>query len=45
MAILRHAALNLLQRAKTPRQSIRRLRKIAGWDIIALHAILSQKIS
>ena len=45
MAILRHAALNLLQRAKTARQSIKRLRKIAGWDILALQSILSQKFS
>jgi len=45
MATLRHAALNLLQRAKTQRQSIKRLRKIAGWDILTLQSILSQKIS
>lgn len=45
MTILRHAVLNLLQRAQTQRQSIKRLRKIAGWDILTLQSILSQKIS
>lgn len=47
MAIIRHIALNLLQGAKNQmkRQSIRRLRKMAGWDNQTLTNILSQKFS
>jgi predicted transposase YbfD/YdcC len=42
MSILRHIALNLLQlqKASMPRQSIKRLRKMAGWDDNILSSIL-----
>jgi hypothetical protein len=47
MAIIRHMALNLLQLTKDSmkRQSIKRLRKMAGWDDNILSNILSQKFS
>lgn len=47
MAIIRHMALNLLQGAKNQmkRQSIRRLRKMAGWDNQTLTNILFQQFS
>lgn len=45
MAIIRHIALNLLQLAKTQRQSIKRLRKMAGWDNNVLNLIIHQKLS
>lgn len=47
MAIVRHMALNLLQltKDKMKRQSIKRLRKMAGWDDNILSNILSQKFS
>jgi predicted transposase YbfD/YdcC len=47
MAIIRHMALNLLQGAKNQmkRQSIKRLRKMAGWDNQTLTNILSQNFS
>jgi hypothetical protein len=32
IAIVKHMALNLLQKAKQKRDSIKRLRKAAGWD-------------
>jgi predicted transposase YbfD/YdcC len=41
MAIIRHFSLNLLQKYKTGRQSIRRLRKKAGWDNTTLEGILA----
>jgi predicted transposase YbfD/YdcC len=41
MAIMRHVALNLLQAAKLKRQSIKRLRKMAGWDNPTLQRILN----
>gem|GEM_PF-4215042 len=42
MAIIRHMALNLLQLTKDKmiRQSIKRLRRMAGWNDNALSAIL-----
>ena len=40
LATIRHVALNLLQAAKQPRESIRRLRKKAGWDNPTLKRIL-----
>jgi predicted transposase YbfD/YdcC len=45
MAIVRHMALNLLQltKAQMKRQSIKRLRKRAGWDPSLLTLILAQK--
>lgn len=47
MAVIRHIALNLLQRAKASmkRQSIRRLRKMAGWSWEMLTTILTQNFS
>lgn len=47
MAIVRHIALNLLQLTKNQmkRQSIKRLRKNAGWDDSILTTILSQNFS
>lgn len=45
MTIIRHIALNLLQLAKTQRQSIKRLRKMAGWDNNILNLIIHQKLS
>jgi predicted transposase YbfD/YdcC len=40
IATIRHVALNLLQAAKQKRDSIKRLRKKAGWDNITLKRIL-----
>ena len=47
MAVIRHMALNLLQlmKDKMKRQSIKRLRKMAGWDELLLSSILSQTFS
>lgn len=47
MAVLRHIVLNMLQNTKNSmkRMSIKRLRKIAGWDPITLRSILSQNFS
>jgi predicted transposase YbfD/YdcC len=47
MAIIRHIALNLLQltKAQMKRQSIKRLRKMAGWDNPTLTTILNQTFS
>jgi predicted transposase YbfD/YdcC len=47
MAIIRHIALNLLQltKDKMKRQSIKRLRKMAGWDDNILSSILTQTVS
>ena len=41
MAIIRHTALNMLQKAKQKRQSIKRLRKLAGWENSVLELVLS----
>lgn len=43
MAIIRHIALNLLQRGKPQRQSIKGFRKICSWDNTALTALISSK--
>lgn len=40
MAVIRHVALNLLNQAKQKRLSIKRLRKLAGWDNKILEKIL-----
>ena len=40
LATIRHVALTLLQAVKQPRESIRRLRKKAGWDNPTLKRIL-----
>ena len=45
MAIIRHVALNLLQLAKTEKQSIKRLRKMCGWDVNTLDLVLSKDSS
>jgi predicted transposase YbfD/YdcC len=45
MAIIRHVALNLLQLAKTNRQSIKRLRKMCGWDEKTLDVVMNKKSS
>jgi predicted transposase YbfD/YdcC len=42
MAIIRHIALNLLQRAKPKRQSIKGFRKICSWDDAALTELVSK---
>lgn len=41
LATIRHVALNLLQAAKHKRESIKRLRKKAGWDNAILKRILN----
>jgi len=43
MAIIKHLALNLLQRYKSKRQSIRGLRKICSWDDLILDNLVSKK--
>ncbi len=40
MAVVRHISLNMIQSHKKPRQSIKRLRKMAGWDNDTLEQIL-----
>ena len=40
MAIIRHTALTMLQKAKQKRQSIKRLRKLAGWENSVLELVL-----
>jgi predicted transposase YbfD/YdcC len=42
MAIIRHIALNLLQRGKPKRQSIKGFRKICSWDNSALTALIAK---
>lgn len=42
ICIIKHMALNLLQKAKGKRDSIKQLRKAAGWDDNTLLLILSQ---
>jgi predicted transposase YbfD/YdcC len=42
MAIIRHIALNLLQRGKPKRQSIKGLRKICSWDNSTLTSLVSK---
>lgn len=44
MAIIRHLALNLLQRCKPKRQSIKGFRKICSWDDSALTALVSKNV-
>jgi predicted transposase YbfD/YdcC len=44
MAIIRHCALNMIQQTKTKRQSVKRMRKKAGWDNDTLEAILRQHL-
>ena len=42
VAIIRHAALNMIRQVKTKRVSVSRMRKSAGWDNSVLTSILSQ---
>lgn len=42
VAIIRHAALNMIRQAKTNRVSVSKMRKSAGWDNSVLANILSQ---
>jgi len=42
VAIIRHAALNMIRGAKTKRMSIKRMRKAAGWDDVLLNDVLAQ---
>lgn len=40
MAVIKHSALNMIRRYRNGRQTIKRLRKQAGWDNDVLHGIL-----
>jgi predicted transposase YbfD/YdcC len=42
IAIIKHAALNLLQKSKKPRESIKGLRKLAAWDETRLTNIFTK---
>jgi predicted transposase YbfD/YdcC len=42
VAIIRHAALNMIRQAKKKRMTIKRIRKAAGWDDSILTDILAQ---
>ena len=42
VAIIRHAALNMIRQAKKKRMTIKRMRKAAGWDDSVLTDILAQ---
>lgn len=42
IGIIKHAALNLLQKSIRPRESIKRLRKVAAWDENRLTEIFSK---
>lgn len=42
IAIIKHAALNLLQKSKRPRESIKGLRKVAAWDETRLSEIFTK---
>lgn len=42
IAVIRHAALNMIRMAKGKRESIKLLRKAAGWDDLVLDRIISQ---
>lgn len=44
MAIIKHLALNMIRKIQQKRQSIKGLRKVAGWDNRTLQAILQQKL-
>ena len=45
MAIIRHVAINLLQLAKTEKQSIKKLRKMCGWDVNTLDLVFNKDSS
>lgn len=42
VAIIRHAALNMIRQSKPKRVSVRMMRKSAGWDNSVLTSVLSQ---
>jgi len=42
VAIIRHAALNMIRQAPKKRMSVKRMRKAAGWDDLLLTQILAQ---
>jgi len=42
VAIIRHAALNMMRQAKKKRMTIKLMRKAAGWDDSVLNSILAQ---
>jgi len=44
LAVVRHAVLNAIRAVKEPRQSVKRMRKIAGWSEGTLERILQQLI-
>lgn len=44
LAVVRHAVLNAIRAVKEPRQSVKRMRKIAGWSEEALERVLRQLI-
>ena len=43
MAIIKHTALNMIRKVQGKRQSIKGLRKSAGWNNALLDRILQQK--
>lgn len=43
MAVVRHMALNMIRNVKKKQQSIKRIRKTAGWDDSVLYHILKQE--
>lgn len=44
LAVIRHCAINMIRKAKTKRQTIKGLRKQAGWKNTVLENILSQHL-
>lgn len=44
ITVIKHLALNLLTKAREKRQSIKRLRKTAGWDDHTLRKIINYKV-
>ncbi|NOS88534.1 MAG: ISAs1 family transposase [Methylococcaceae bacterium] len=42
VAIIRHAALNMLRKTPKDRMSVKRMRKAAGWDDLLLTEILAR---
>jgi len=44
LAVVRHAVLNAIRSVKEPRQSVKRMRKIAGWSEETLERVLRQLI-
>jgi predicted transposase YbfD/YdcC len=42
VAIIRHAALNMIRKTPKKRMSVKRMRKVAGWDDSLLTEVLAQ---